>query len=815
MTRACIEGKIAAGKIEAQRGADALSMLDELEASYRDKLSPDQATIKASHELADRMKVEAIRKKRLTYMKIIATDRIHRQVNAHPGGIVAGALSMLGMDLSRKAPWQNVDKLREGIRGQVHAMWHQGLNELKVTGLGWKRQRAKEEEILRGLFGDQNISQSAKDIASSWTDVSEFLRARFNKAGGDIGKLDSWLLPQSHDMRKIGEVSVDEWKTHIHPLLDRSKMLDQATGKPISDEKLELVLHDIYETLKTDGINKLKPGAAMGKGMLANRRADPRVLHFKDADSWLAYQKRFGTDDIFSTLTGHMDRMANDIAWMEIMGPNPAHMKQYIVDLAKKEAVDLPAGKELWNKMQSRFGGIKHFENTWDEVSGLTSTPVNARMAERFSEARALQTSAKLGSAFISGFSDLGTMAITAKMNSMKITKVMANHLKLLLNEGARDEAVQLGLVADGMAQVMGSAQRYAGEMMGTGMMSRVADSVMRASLLKPWTDAAQWAFGKEFLGMLSRKSSLKFDELDDTLKATFKTYGIGQEQWNIMRKADQFDGKGAKFMNPMAIARLDMPRASEVAEQVQRMVLSERDYAVITSHARVKAHMHQGLQRGTLGGEALRSVFQFKNFPATFMALHYTRMAQQGTWQGKASYAAAIVGATTAFGMVSLQGKQIKDGKDFRDITDWKTWKAAMLQGGGAGILADFLFSDQNRFGGSPYGTALGPLAGTAEEVLKLTIGNMQQAFKGEDTNFGSEAIKLVKGNTPFLSLWYLKLGIERKLLDQLTLMADPKAHQRWNRMIKKSRKEYGQDYFWRPGASAPRRAPEMNERR
>lgn len=815
MTRACIQGKIESGVIDEKNGQEALDMLDELEQSYRESLSPEMAAIKAGEDLAAALKQKAAVVKKQNYLQIKTVDRLDRQVHSHSGGVIAGGQALLDLDLSRNMLDQkNVVTQRSAVLKQVSSMFFDGLNKLQPTGLGFKRARAEGEDILHALFGSDKASKSAQEIAQSFSQVSEFLRARFNAAGGNIGKLESWLLPQSHDMRKIGEVTVGDWKDYIRPLLARDKMIDLDTGKPMSDAKLELVLHDVYETLRTDGINKLKVGGQGQGRKLANRHSDPRVLHFKDADSWLGYHERFGSGDVFNTLTGHMERMAHDIAMMEVWGPNPELSKKYVTGWAKKEAAETKPGKKHWSQLQLAALKIKAFETQWNNVTGLTSTPVHGRMATVGSELRAWQTASKLGSAFISAFSDFWTAGMVAKMNKMDASRVMGEYLQLLKSEDHRELAAQIGVVADSLTQTMASGHRYAGEMLSHGFMARVAEGVMRASLLKPHTDLIQMSFQMEFLGMLGRHSDKAFDQLGKGMRANLEKYGIGEAQWSLIRKGVR-EHKGARYIDVMAIARMDVPQASDVAEQLQRMMLSEREYAVITSHSRVKSFMYGDSQPGTLMGEARRFFWQFKNFPLTFAAMHLSRAMAQSNIGTKIGYATGMAAGMTVFGMISLQAHQIKDGKDLRDLSSVETWKEAMWQGGGLGIMGDFISGDANRYGGSLLGTMAGPIVGqTGDAAWKLLMGNAQQAASGEETNLGVEMMRFADGNIPFQNLWYLKTLVERNFTDRINEFIDPNYHRRKNRILRKKRKERGQDFYWPPGESLPKRAPDMKDR-
>jgi hypothetical protein len=131
-------------------------------------------------------------------------------------------------------------------------------------------------------------------------------------------------------------------------------------------------------------------------------------------------------------------------------------------------------------------------------------------------------------------------------------------------------------------------------------------------------------------------------------------------------------------------------------------------------------------------------------------------------------------------------------------------------MQGGGAGILGDFLYAGLNRADRSFIATVgFGPLGGLADDLARLTTGNLSQATAGKDTNFGAELARFVRMNAPGTSLWYGRLALDRLLWDRLQEMADPNYARAWRQMEQRAQKETNQQFWWRPGASAPDRAP------
>ena len=65
------------------------------------------------------------------------------------------------------------------------------------------------------------------------------------------------------------------------------------------------------------------------------------------------------------------------------------------------------------------------------------------------------------------------------------------------------------------------------------------------------------------------------------------------------------------------------------------------------------------------------------------------------------------------------------------------------------------------------------------------------------------------MRQNTPGGSLWYIRLAYERMLLDQLQMMVDPDARAAFHRQKRNRKRDYGQEFWWAPGETAPRRAP------
>lgn len=276
------------------------------------------------------------------------------------------------------------------------------------------------------------------------------------------------------------------------------------------------------------------------------------------------------------------------------------------------------------------------------------------------------------------------------------------------------------------------------------------------------------------------------------------------------MARRDAVMAKIARGVDPA----LDRVRDAAVNRAVMRL-LGHMDamakLAVLAPDLRVRATLQQGSKAGTIGGEALRTLMLFKSFPLAVFDKHLRRIRSIPSTSGRIAYSVSMLTSLTLFGALALQLKDIFAGKDPRDMTTGKFWTAAFMQGGGFGIFGDMLYTGMggNARGGQANWTSMaGPVYGTAFDFLDVTLGNAYKAAQGKDTDFGADVLRFGKNNAPLINLWYLRAAIDHMLLHDMQEAVSPGY---LSRMKQRSRKEWGQGYWWEPGEALPDRAPDL----
>lgn len=690
--------------------------------------------------------------------------------------------------------------------------------------------------LVRELRGQDSGSAEAKAAARSFQDVAERLRQRFNRAGGDIGRLEDWGMPQSHSQRLVALAGKERWTQDALSFADRERYVN-PDGTLMDDAQLTEFFNAAWDSIAMNGANKLEPGRPSGIGMRANRGSAERQIHFRDAEAYLEYQQRYSDTPMLQTLLSHVDRMARDVALVESLGPNPNLMMQYWSDVAKKQMTEAnPAQADAID------AEIAKLETLYNEVSGARKSVGNVRVAEGFDTYRSLNVAARLGSAAITAITDIGTQGLTAIYNGLPITQVFMNELRALNPASAADrrQALRAGL---GVQQFIGAVNRWgvdglAQDAQVSGRIARYAQGAaagaMKLSGMNALTGAGQQAFGTvmmDRLGTLSRLSG-RLEEIaagnkgdDARLARRLQSYGIGDAEFSVWRLAQPEDwrGLGDTVLTAESVYRLpDEALASlaarnsttpvalreRAATKLMAVVEAETSMAVIEPGARERAAIYGrfGKDRGSLPTELYRSALQFKSFPISMMMRHGARALGQATGTGKIAYVAGLVGLTTVMGGIALQLSELASGRDPMDMTDPRFIGNAFMKGGALGIYGDFLFSDYTKFGGTLMGVFGGPIAGDVETLMQATMGNIQRSADGKDAS-GAAAVRLLKGKIPFANLWYTKGATDRLIFNQLQELASPGY---LRRMEQRARREFKQKYFASPDGRRLR-APDL----
>ncbi|MDV7995643.1 hypothetical protein R5L05_18230 [Acinetobacter baumannii] len=735
----------------------------------------------------------------LDHGKLSSMEVIDRMVAAH--GDMSGI--------------QSIDSKARGIASIYRGELVDFYTNIK-GGLGIFTDQELVQKIVRERFGENTGDALAKKISDKMGDVFETMRDRFNRNGGDIGKLDNWGLPQTHNLEKIAKAGKEAWVNKAESLIDTRQYVHE-NGDYYSQQEIRSLLEYTYDTLSSDGANKIEVGRQAtggGTSKVTNRHGESRVLHFKDAESWLEYQSEFGGMQFVDLVEAHINGLSKDIAMVENLGSNPKTALKILMDAAAKK--DWEKGIEENQTKSSR----KRAQVMFDEFSGGNS-PQSQVLANLGLAYRSMNVASMLGGTTIASLADQATIAKNASVHNVSYRKAFGGLIEQLnpANKADREFAHSLGLATeemlgsiarwsdDGLTSTYGKSEKLA------RISSGVATQVMRVSFLNALTSASKVGFTKllmEKYGRLSRSKA--WNDLDVQDRELLSNTGLDERAWQVFQLAEPVvDRKGNQLMSARSIYEIPDEKLTDfgdpkqvkdqVASQLQAHLLDEQGMAVIEAGLRERTWMTVGA-KGTITGEVFKGLMQFKSFSASFLMRQGSRtMAQEGL-KGKAAYAIPLMVSMTLLGGLVVQLREILNGNDPQTIYDSNDPKKAtsffmrsLVAGGGLPVLGDILVAGTDTSGRDANSFVSGPLGSDFTALLGLTVGNLTQYNEGKDTNFGNEAFKFVKGKIPAQNLWYTKAAINRMFFDEIQDTIAPGYREK---ALRKAERQQDRERFW-----------------
>lgn len=762
------------------------------------------AALKAADDMANDLKTQAIIEKRNAALnlkrRIEAVNFVKTQFGDKP-------------DLGIEALLVGVNNPKQGARwsaaAQQHELAHYYLGgfiaDVEKEGL-WKVLVSGEldRDIARALWqkgrdtpdlgGIPDEASKIADVVAKWQEIS---RLDANKAGAWVGKLDGYITRQSHDIYRIRKAGYEAWKAVILPKLDPKTFAET--------DDIDKFLAETYEGLASGVHLKAQsaPSGFKGAGNVGKRMSQERVLHFKSADDWFDYNLKFGSGNLRESVMAGFRHSANSTGLMRALGPNAEMNLQQILDdtmrSLKGNPEALAAFRDDQNWLRNRFA----------QVDGSVNIPGNATAARVAGSVRAIESMAKLGMSTISSFSDIPTYASEMRYQGQSMLSGIGEAIGALFKGRGSAERRQLlsslGVVFDSAKGQI--AARFSAPDDLPGRVSRGLSFFFKMNLNEWWTDTLRAGASDAMSHRLALNKGATWDKLDPDLTRVLSLYGIDAAKWETIRASATKELDGREYITPENISD------RETASQLRSYFIDRTDYAVITPDARTLSVMRRGTRPGTVEGELLRFVGQFKSFPIAFAqkALGreiYGRGASGSGLidalrhgNGEMAGLAQLMLWTTLFGYGSMVTKDLLKGKTPRDPLKAQTWAAAFTQGGGAGIYGDFLLGETSRFGGGLLETLAGPTLGTVNDVYDLKV-RLQQKAEGKPGDVLPTLFRDVVNNTPYANLFYTRTALDYLILNQIAEWLSPGYLKRHEQSTKQ---QTGQSFLYPPSQTIP----------
>ena len=756
----------------------------------------------------------------------LLTVKSTRQIMQH-----AQKFSTLGegleayMNGSRKV----IPGARMSVDAQVVALRNKYIGKLvaeldRMDLIKQFRSGVMDEDIFTELWHirDPDVSnptgnRDAMRIAQAIDSVHQEMIPRENRAGAFIRMMDNYVMRQTHDPIKIrraggmgfgrgsADASFKAWSEFILPLLDPEKTFGSATDRV-------RFLKGVHEGILsgTHGKSRAKMMAEFkGTGALAKKVSQPRVLHFKDAQSAYKYNQVFGTKTLYDGVLSDIRKSSHVTALMENFGPNPDQTFSRTLRMLKEQARTMPDDFRQTKSLNREF-----IQSSYNGLKGELDIPNNPTLHGMTRALLAHSTLSRLGQVTISAIPDKAFFHSTMTYNGMRSLDVFLEQFKVFVPKTKADR-VRLRMMGAAIDGFLGDvASRFTSVDNTSGRMFRLQQQLFKINGMNWWNDIHKGSAAKLMTAWLGENANLRFDALPQDLSKVLSLYDVTPQQWDAIRTT-AYDFDGRKYVTPDQLSKIPdevidrllvaegdkatstnrLRYRDRMESQLRAYITDQVDDAVVTPGNRERVISNWGTQAGTLRGDAVRLLMHFKSFPISVWE-RIVRREVYGhgsmslrSWlmnDRKGNFRLAqLLAMTTVGGYVSISIKDALKGRTPRRIVDedgrpnLKVFQASFLRGGGAGIYGDFLFTEYDRSYRNALNVVSGPVIGQVPEVAAMVT----DAVHGKDIS--RSAGKLALNNTPYINLFYIRPVLDYSILWNLQEMLDPGSLRRMERAV------------------------------
>jgi len=651
----------------------------------------------------------------------------------------------------------------------------------------------------------------------------------------NILHLNRWLTPKEY------EATFKAWRDFVKPLLDA-----ELTFKDSDPDKFLRGAFDGIMSGKHGPMIKANGAEVNAKffkaGALARKASVDRTLHYRDGESSYTAHKAFSIDPLSHGFLMELEHSSTNLGLMQTMGPNPEQALLEVINDLEFEYSRKGSEKQVreLQKNKSKLMTALKFLN------GEARIPENPTLQTAVASVYSVISQAKLGRILLFAIPDKALLQSTLTRNGVRSMQAFSSALKLtkpaneadrlrLMNIGAEIRSLvssvngRFSTGSEGhIPSVLNKSQNLFFEFAGINYM----DNIGTASVLQALTRQAgnQANLPWENLIPEFREMLFKFGfnaEEWDTIRATgysvdangvvLETKGTPRTETENWLTPDRFadipEAQLNKLLDLDGLKNTDTNRKKKVDElesKFRSWLSSQRDEAVLIPGSKEHRLAAWGTQAGTALGSTARLLMLFKSFPITMYTKIIRREIQGSGARNFQDWAKAeknsnyhtmqLVSMMTLAGYLSLTIQDLLEGKEPRKMVDDKgnfdtekslsVLRDSFLRGGAGSLYGDLLMRQYDNSYNTVARAVGGPVLGEVEKLASMT----QDASSGELK--GVDAFKFVKGNTPWLNMFYIKPALDMLLFNNIQEMLDPGSL----RKIERENEKRGANYYLKP---------------
>jgi len=645
--------------------------------------------------------------------------------------------------------------------------------------------------INKGIESNSSFTKAAKLIIN----MNEYVVSSLERAGIPIKNRADYIIRQTHDPGKMAKDGYQKWSSKILERLDH----ELTFGSEMDPTARAKMLKGMYDDLTVNSFS--------GQGHSSLGKA--RSIHFKDGASFADYHLEYGEGSILEVMDRTLKSAAKAEAIRRKLGPRPLEALEFIETVGRKY-IEKTKGKEAADAFSDRnITGQGASRDRWKkQIFGyehVGRSLLSDVLVDGLKGAQTISAAAKLGFAGTTTLSDMttSTAALMSKtgMGFVKSqTTLIKNYFALIKDPVLRQKVgTILGLDFDH------DSFRFIDQGVdATSGFTRFTNGVMKLTFLDKLTKQNRKTMAISLSNHIS-DADPDFSKVDIRLKNELAAFGIKTEdQWMDIKSSTETYNNTLNFINPEKII------SSDTAIRFQNFMWHNTKFGAISPGDATKSLARMGVSPDSVMGQTLNALLQFKNFP-----MEATRtlkeLAGQNPKADNSSFMksvfknadnAKIMGIMATHGFfTALTGIWIRDilaGKEPRPMNA-PTAFDAMAKGVyplWAGYFNDMAKGSYGSMKRNILQEAAGPIFGQIQDVVELGSTIMEDSSgkrrKAKAGKVGSQALRLVRQNTPLINFPIIKPILDHYFLDELSESLNPGYKARRVRRMRKQGQEF-----------------------
>lgn len=706
-------------------------------------------------------------------------------------------------------------------RDSIESSWHGRSNQWQAVLDNALHKAGLKKAVYSGTM-DKDIANEwwninngeaagkgpAGTVAKLYADILDKIRDRQNAAGAFIGDALNYVTKTTYDPVKMRQAAgsgktPDEafaaWWQKTEPRLSEKNFqgIQPKPGQSVAEAR-QAVAREVYDSLVT-GIHLKVGGEAdtgfvpqdyAGTSNVSKQVSQHRTLLWKDADAWHGNMQDFGQyPNLNASVMMSIDRGARSLAMMEKLGSNPgANLNMLIRKVGETYRSDIDEVAKFQNKSQ----GLK---NVMGRLDGSLNIPANMGLAKGVNAIRTWESMSSLGGVGVTHFASIWP-TVTSELAHHGINRLdgIGGLVKALLtgqgDAERRDILADLGAYSDGPTRHL---QSIMGDDSIPGRISAIAGRFMDFTGIHYVFDRTKAGVRDMLAHNLARNLTKSWDELDPHISQMLGKYGVTPEDWKSMQGIkDLPTWNDRQYLTPSSVGD------QALSDKLLSYYTDASKHAIVTPGVRERAMLLGATRPGTIEGEGLRFLTQFKMWPVAAMHQLLERDIYMSLSKKEAAWNIGMLAAIgVPAGYLRMSVNDAMSGRPLRDPTKPETLLAAAAQSGGLGILGDFLFGETSRMGGGLVATLGGPVVSDADSLVHI-FNEWKQGNAG-----WPDLAHFAVRHVPFANLVYLKGALDYLAFYHLYEAASPGWWERTNRRLQKEQGRTMTGYT--PGGGVP----------